>query len=97
MPELLPPRRRWCLDFSVLCQVAVVRPACAAANYCECAEAAADEDSTGELLLGKLLLCSGLGCVSLFCRGLGVLVNVLSHVLFVVHVSRMPVYSLCQA
>ena len=24
----------------------------AAADYCECAEAAADEDSTGELLLG---------------------------------------------
>ena len=39
-------------DFGVLCQVAVVCPACAATDYCECAEAAADEDSTGELLLG---------------------------------------------
>ena len=59
--------------------------------------AAADKDSTSEILLGWLLLCSGLYCVSLFCRGLGGLVNVLSHVLFVVHVSRMPAYSLCQS
>ena len=34
-------------DFGVLCQVAVVGPACTASDYCECAEAAADEDSTG--------------------------------------------------
>ena len=40
------------LDFGVLCQVAVVRPACAAADYGECAEAASDKDTAGELLLG---------------------------------------------
>ena len=78
-------------------QVAVVGPACAAADYGECAEAASDEDTAGELLLGELLLCGRLLCGGLLRGGLGGLVAVLSHVLFVVHDSRLPVYSQRQA
>ena len=39
-------------DFGVLCQVSVVCPPRTAADYCECTEAAADKDSTSEILLG---------------------------------------------
>ena len=84
-------------DLGVLCQVAIVGPARAAANNGERAEAASDKDTAGELLLGELLFYCGLLCGGLFCRGLGGLVAVLSHVLFVIHDSRLPVYSQRQA
>lgn len=77
----------------MLGQVAVVGPACTASDYGECAKAASDKDTAGELLLGELLFYGGL----LLCGGLGGLIAVPSHVLFVVHDSRLPVYSQCQA